>query len=89
MPFHPYSYNRDNLILLLEQFGFEVKKISYNGSWVGIIGGFQILMNLKNKRKSNEGWMWNKIFKVIFHQFARLINLFHQGDCIEITFIKK
>jgi SAM-dependent methyltransferase len=89
IPFHPFSYNTRNLSLFVEQYGFKVKKINYNGNWVSFVGGIQIIMNLKNKKKSNDGWFWNKFNKVFFHQIARVINFLKQGDCIEITFIKE
>ncbi|MDR1985242.1 MAG: class I SAM-dependent methyltransferase [Prevotellaceae bacterium] len=89
IPFHPFSYNKSNLIMLAKQYGFKVEKIAYNASWVSFVGGIQIILNLKNKKKSNDGWFWNKFNKVVFHQIARLSNVFHRGDCIEITFTKE
>jgi SAM-dependent methyltransferase len=88
VPFHPFSYNPHNLILFVEQYGFKVKKISYNANWCGFMGSIQIMLNTKNNKKSDEGWFWNKFNKVFCHQIARLSNLFKQGDCMEITFIK-
>lgn len=88
VPFHPFSYGAKNLIQFVEKYGFRVQKVDYNGSWVGLVGGIQIMLNLKTKKKSNEGWFWNKLNKIIFNQVARVINLFGYGDCVEVTFVK-
>jgi len=88
VPFHPYSYNNENLISLVEQHGFKVKQKSFNGNFNGLLGGFQILINLKNKKKSSEGLLMNKFSQIFFHQIARIFNLLHQGDCMEILFKK-
>jgi SAM-dependent methyltransferase len=88
VPFHPFSYNVHNLILFAEQYGFKMQKIVYNANFSSLMYGIQILLNLRNKKKSTEGWFCNKFNMIWCHQFARLSNLFKRGDCIEITFTK-
>ncbi len=88
VPFHPFSYNPNNLIQLCEQYGFKMEKINYNANYSSFVSGIQILLNLKNKKKSSDGWFHSKYTRIIFHQIARLSNLFKRGDCMEITFVK-
>jgi SAM-dependent methyltransferase len=88
VPFHPFNYNPKNLSILLEKNNFEVDKIQYNGRFNGILGSIQIILNSKNKKKSDEGYFTNKFTILFFHQIARILNLIKQGDCIEIIATK-
>lgn len=90
IPFHPYSYNMNNLTLLLEKSGFKVISIRYVGNYQGLLGSLQIWLNRRNKKKSNEGIIVNNIFlKIFFHQIAKILNKFKIGDRIEINAVKK
>jgi SAM-dependent methyltransferase len=89
VPFHPFSYNTNNLILLFESKGFKVDRVAYNGNLHGILGSLQIYFNRKNNKSSSEGFISNNFFlKAICHQLAKVFNFFKVGDCIEITFKK-
>ena len=88
VPFHPFSYSKSNLIKIVEQHGFKANKIEYNGSWVGLLGGIQIRLHLNNKKKSNEGILWNPLSKICLQPIAFILNKKQMGDCIEITFKK-
>ncbi len=87
-PFHPYNYNVRNLTLLLQQFGYKIEKVDYNGNYQGLLGSIQILMNLKSKKPSDQGWFSNSFTKAIFQFLSKILNIFKIGDCIEITAIK-
>jgi SAM-dependent methyltransferase len=80
-PFHPFNYNDRNIKLLLEKTGFEAVKIRYTGNFNGIIGSIQIYLNDQSDQKAFSN---NFLFRVIAHQFARILNLFKSGDCIEV-----
>ncbi|CAB1057766.1 hypothetical protein D1BOALGB6SA_2521 [Olavius sp. associated proteobacterium Delta 1] len=84
VPFHPYNYNVENLSLLLRKNSFKILNIRFVGSWLGIVGSIQILLNSKSREVSSEGNFNNIVTRVLFQQLARLLNLFRMGDCIEI-----
>jgi SAM-dependent methyltransferase len=88
-PVHPFTYSTHTLCRLLQKHKFKVQRINYNSDWSGILGSFQIWLNRANGRKSGEGAMINNpLLKVLCHWTARLVDLFHLGDAIEITAMK-
>ena len=89
-PVHPFNYSVSTLSKILEQNGFVIEKISYNGDFTGVLGSLQIYLNRKNNKKSEEGFFINSTsFRIISQQIARLLNLFKTGDAIEIICSKK
>lgn len=88
-PVHTFNYSVATLSKMLQQHGFKVQNVTYNGDYSGVLGSFQILLNRNNGKMSNEGMFINNPgFRVIAHQVARLLNLFGTGDAIEITCTK-
>ena len=89
-PFHTYSYSDKTLPVFLEKQGFKVKKIMYNSWFMGLLGSFQIFLNRKSGKPSEQGFfIENKLFQTIAGFVSRLTNLFHVGDCIEVIAVKK
>ncbi|MBN1898908.1 MAG: class I SAM-dependent methyltransferase, partial [Spirochaetes bacterium] len=89
-PFHPFNYSVITLQKMLEKHGFIVEKVRYNSNYQGILGSLQIFVNRKTGRLSHEGNIINNHFlKVIFQWLARLLDLLHRGDCIEIIASKR
>jgi hypothetical protein len=74
---------------MLENQGFLVQRIIYNGNYQGIVGSIQIRLNYRSRKTSQQGLFTNIFTKIIFHQVARLLNVLKMGDCIEIVAIKK
>ncbi len=89
-PVHPFNYSISTLSRILEKHGFVVQKVTHNGDYGGVLGSFQIYLNRKNGKMSEEGFFINSLpFRIFAHQIARLLNLFKQGDTMEITCTKK
>jgi SAM-dependent methyltransferase len=88
-PVHPFTYSVSTLTALLKKHHFAVEKIVYNSDAWGILGSFQIWLNRKNGRRSNEGMVSrNRLLNVLCYWVARMIDLFQLGDEIEVTAVK-
>jgi SAM-dependent methyltransferase len=88
IPFHPFGYSPKSLKLLLQNTGFEIDKIRFNGSALGILGSLQILLNTTRGVKHSKGVFINKVFEIPVYQLARLLNFARLGDCIEVVATK-
>lgn len=89
-PVHTFSYSPATLSSLLTQHDFKVEKVQYNSNWAGSIGSFQIYMNRKSGKSSDKGFFMNATpFKMISGAFAKLLNVFQAGDCMEIIASKE
>ncbi|HTR67457.1 MAG TPA: class I SAM-dependent methyltransferase [Terriglobales bacterium] len=88
-PVHPFSYSVETLSRLLREHNFLLQAVRYNSDYSGILGSLQIWRNRGNGRKSTEGRIINNpLLKLSCHWTAKLVDLFHQGDAIEITAMK-
>jgi len=84
-PVHTFGYTPASLSRLLAEEGFRVEKVRYNSTFGGIFGSFQIWVNRNNGRLSEDGWIFhNKPLQLLGHWMARIIDLFHRGDCMEV-----
>jgi ubiquinone/menaquinone biosynthesis C-methylase UbiE len=84
-PQHVYNYSDKTLPLLLQKYGFKIEKIFYNSWFIGMLGSFQIFLNRKSGKTSEQGFSINfKPFQSMAGMISKLTNLFHAGDCIEI-----
>lgn len=84
-PVHTYGYTPASISRLLTEEGFQVEKVTYNSTFAGITGSWQIWLNRRNGRGSEVGWLiQNPVLKLLGHWLARTVDLFHQGDCMEI-----
>lgn len=84
-PVHTFGYSPSSLSHLLIKAGFEIKQVKYNSTFAGIFGSLQIYWNRRNGRNSEDGWIFqSRVLRVFGHWLARLSDLFHSGDCIEV-----
>jgi SAM-dependent methyltransferase len=84
-PVHTYNYSVSTLSRMLEKHGFKVERVTHTGDYSGILGSFQIYLNKNSKRKSGEGFFINsRIFRIIAHWIAKVLNRLGSGDAIEI-----
>jgi SAM-dependent methyltransferase len=84
-PVHTFGYTPASLSRLLEEEGFRVERVNYNSTFVGIFGSLQIWINRNNGKSSEEGWIVNSWpLKLLGHWFARITDICHSGDCIEV-----
>ncbi|MFT4093288.1 MAG: class I SAM-dependent methyltransferase [Niabella sp.] len=90
-PVHTYNYSVSTLKRLLEQQGFKVEKVLYNGDLHGILGSFQIYLNRNRlEKKSTEGFFINNIlFKISSSIFAKILNKLGTGDSMQFIASKK
>lgn len=85
-PVHTFGYTPASLSRLLAQEKFQVVKVRYNSTFGGTIGSLQIWMNRNKSMMSEEGWMMKSLpLRLLGHWIARIADLFHAGDCMEIT----
>ncbi len=84
-PVHPYGYSPTTLGRLLQEEGFKVERVSYNSNFAGIFGSFQLYLNRANGKLGEDGWITrNRLLMLVGYWAARVLDLLHQGDCIEI-----
>lgn len=89
-PVHTYNYSNKTLTVLLEKYGFIVEKMMYNSCYMGLLGSFQIFLNRKTGKTSEQGFFVNFLpLKSIAGVFSKLLNILHAGDCIEVIAMKK
>lgn len=81
-PIHVYNYSDRNLSFLLKRHGFKIKKIRYNGNYFGLAGSMEI--RSREKKKIDQFITKFKLLYPICSPVAKLVNLLHMGDCIEI-----
>jgi SAM-dependent methyltransferase len=84
-PVHTFNYNAFNASLLLEKAGFEVERIRYHSDYSGLLGSAQIYAG-RNKvpRRSTGFFTKSWLLRPVGQYASRLLDLFKQGDCIEI-----
>jgi SAM-dependent methyltransferase len=88
-PVHPFAYSVQTLSKLLRKHGFLIERVNYNSDYSGILGSCQIFLNRTNGRKSTEGRVINNPFlRIPAHWLAKLVDISHLGDAIEITATK-
>ena len=88
-PVHTFNYSTATLSRMLTQHNFSVERVIYNSSYSGILGSWQIYANRNLTRISTDGPLYGNIFlRVIFQRLARLLDVLHQGDAIEVTATK-
>lgn len=86
VPVHTFSYSPQTLSQMLESHGFVIDKIAFNSDYSGILGSIQIYLNRNTNKPSTEGVFFNsRLFRTISHLLANGVDLFRQGDAIEIT----
>ena len=89
-PTHTFNYSVATLSKMLDQCGFNVNKVSYNGDFGGTLGSIQIYLNRNNGKMSDNGFfIKNPLLIVIFHKLAKVLNFFKTGDAMEIISSKK
>ena len=72
---------------ILEQNGFKVTKIKYNGVYNGLTGSIQILVNSRktgNLTSSQGMIISSKVACILGTYISKIANLLGRGDCIEI-----
>lgn len=85
-PVHTFNYSPDTLVSLAKKHGFAPVRIQYNSNYGGVIGSLQIVLNRNSERKSTEGLLMNSAPIKMFGQWAaKLLDVFRQGDAIEVT----
>jgi len=84
-PVHTFGYTPSSLGRLLSEERFEVEEVKYNSTFAGIIGSLQIWVNRNNGKLSEEGWIVKSLpLRLVAHWLARITDLFHVGDCMEV-----
>ena len=84
-PVHTYNYSTKTIISLLEKTGFEVVRVYYNSDFASLLGSFQIYVNRKTNKRSDEGaFIRNRPLQIIANLLAKCLDLLHLGDAIEV-----
>lgn len=85
LPVHTYGYNPRNLSMLLRDNGFAVERVRYYSDYGGTLGSLQIYLNRNDFPRSSDGRVVRSLLLRLPGQYlARLLDLFRQGDCIEV-----
>ncbi len=85
-PVHTFSYSPKTLAALAEKHGFVPEKVQYNSDSAGIVGSIQIFLNRNGLKKSTEGRIVNSaLAKLLGQLIAKLLDLFKEGDVVELT----
>jgi SAM-dependent methyltransferase len=85
LPVHTYGYNPRNLSMLLRDNGFAVERVRYYSDYGGTLGSLQIYLNRHDVPRSSDGRVVRSLLLRLPGQYlARLLDLFRQGDCIEV-----
>ena len=89
-PLHTYGYSPSTLSKLLERTGFKVDHVYFNSNYASIFGSLQIYVHRKQLTgPASEGPLLNNwLLRIIGTWTARLLDLFHQGDAMEILSTK-
>jgi SAM-dependent methyltransferase len=90
-PVHTINYNGTNLRALLERHDFEVRRELANSNHGGTIGSAQSWLGGRLGRSVNlsQGPVtWAPLILVGFW-IARLLDVLHLGDCVELTAVKR
>lgn len=89
-PQHPINYDFKSLSGLVVPFGFEKSSAITNSHFTGLLGSYQIKANNKSNRRTDVGNILKFFpFMVIMGWLAKISDLFKQGDCLEMIFVKK
>lgn len=84
-PVHPFGYSFYTLSWLLKQHGFEVVTARTNSNFAGILGSLQMKLNYSRGIYSDSGRLHRNLpAKLISQWLAKLLDLFKQGDCLEV-----
>lgn len=84
-PVHPFGYSPATLGRLLAEEGFKVERVNYNSTFAGIFGSMQLYLNRDNGKLGADGLVIRiRPLALIGHWAARVLDLLHLGDCIEI-----
>lgn len=89
IPFHPFNHSPKSIKLILQNNGFKVERVIYNGSYVGILYSIQLFLNSIKRNKKAFSPKKNSIFAGICDIFALFFNWIKLGDTIEIIAKKK
>lgn len=85
LPVHTYGYTPDSLTKILARHGFRVERLRYHSDYGGVIGSLQILLNRHHRPRHSDGFLMRSVALRLPAQYlARLLDLFRQGDCIEV-----
>jgi SAM-dependent methyltransferase len=88
-PQHPINYNEPSLTSLVVPYGFKVHSVRTNSPYIGLVGSWQIRLNNKHHKKSDQGSALNLLpLRFISGILTKFIDLRGKGDCLEMIFIK-
>jgi SAM-dependent methyltransferase len=89
-PLHTYGYSPTTLSTLLRSAGFSVDHVYYNSNYASVCGSLQIFINRKQTSgpASSGRILRNYFLRLVGTLLARLLDLLHQGDAIEVIFSK-
>ena len=90
-PVHTYNFSIKHLTILLNNNNFDVVSVRHTCNYGGLIGSMQIYLNRNQPNKlSTDGWLINsRLMQVLAQIFSSLVNLFKQGDSIEVVAIPR
>jgi SAM-dependent methyltransferase len=90
-PIHTINYNRRNLAALIDRSGFQVVSVRGNSNHGGTIGSVQSWIGTKLKRDVdlNGGPVTWAPLILIGCWASKLLDVFHQGDCVEVIATKR
>jgi SAM-dependent methyltransferase len=85
-PVHPFIYSPRTLTNLLRDHGFEILSVRTNSNFSGLLGSLQMRMNEHKGVFSDTGQLHrNPLAKILANWFAKIIDFFHAGDCLEVV----
>jgi SAM-dependent methyltransferase len=90
LPVHTFSYSVQTLTQMLSKHGFKVERVIFNTEQTPLLGGLQIYLNRRQASPSFQGRLTNsRLALILSYWAARLQNLLHVADVIEITATKR
>jgi SAM-dependent methyltransferase len=85
LPVHTYGHTPRSLSRMLERNGFRVERLRYHSDYGGVIGSLQIFLNRHHTPRHSDGFLMRSLALRLPAQYlARLLDLLHAGDCIEV-----
>lgn len=84
-PVHPHNWSARSIALVLSRNGLEIERWGTNSNFSGFLGSLQIRSNVRRGIYKDTGpLLSNPVLKIFFNTLAKTIDLFKQGDCLEV-----
>ena len=90
LPVHVFLYSPTTLKMMLEKHKFAVQRLVFNSDNAGIQGSLQFFLNRNSDPLKTEGTVTaSQVARLLTYWMARVQNVLHMSDLIEITAVKE